>query len=222
MKKLKYLVILVIPLFLCGCDVTYTIEVNDENITENILVLDDKDKYESNPFEINQSHVAFTSASLTPYYYKQSEISNDDYYGINLDYQYDISDYKRSQILNSCYTDINIENNEDTISINATGFRCLNYAYEKIDNIRINLITDNEIVMENADQKEDNVLSWFVNENNYSDHEINVEIKKKGEERDYGFLDNLKPLGWGLVGIIIIACLIFLIIFIKQKKNNKI
>lgn len=222
MRYFKCIFIFIVLLLLCGCSVTYNVDVTNEIITENISILDNKSKYDENPFEIDEPNIAYTTPGLTPYYYEQEDVSNNEFYGINLKYKYKINNYKRSQIIESCYTNRDINNSDSEFSIKLSGFRCLNYAYEKVDKITINLVTDNNIISNNADAKEDDVLTWVIDESNYEEHEIDIVIDKSNTKRNGNFLTGLIPFVWILLGVAILIVIIVIVMIRKQKKNNKI
>ena len=88
-------------------------------------------------------------------------------------------------------------------------------------NFDINIITNNKVISNNADEVNNNKYTWHLSEDNKDNFKLKIKIAK-GVYSDNG-LTNSKVISYVILGLIGIAIIIFIGVTIKYVKNkNKI
>ena len=223
MKYSKILLLIIFALFLTGCDVTYNLEITNDYMTESVdFWYDDTSENES---IIDQylavDHQAYFDMDLgTNYNYTQKKITDDDRIGMNLRYNYSGDNLQNSSLIDRCYYQKSVMVTDEEIVLYTDGkTSCLYMDDNKLfDSLTINIKTDLPVIENNADEVDGNTYTWIIDENNYQNHPINLRISRNVEDDGFNY--------WL---IIIIVCAISVIVFvalgiiyIKNRKNNKI
>lgn len=230
--RLKKFILVFLILILCGCNVTYELEIKDNVIYENSDILVPKEK--ANNLEKNgttlEQEINYTFESFHDVENNQEEnktrnfllekIDNANHIGLKYSNQYAYKAYNTSPIIKQCYEDVIIEFNDDILSINTSDyFKCFEY-YEYIDNIKISLKTRYDVLAHNADDHEDNYYFWNINKNNYSNKNIKVKIDTSLDIVEYNEKTD-EMINIGLISLGIVLGMGFVFVLIKFKTSNK-
>lgn len=221
MKKILWLTLLVF--IITGCDVNYNLEVTNDYMIESVDFWYDNnaenEKIIDNYLEVN--HQAYFDMDLgINYNYSQKKIKDDGKIGMNLRYNYSSDNLQNSSLLDRCYYKKSVTVTDSEIVLYTDGkTNCLYLDDNKnFDSLTINIKTDLPVIENNADEVNGNTYTWKINEKNYQNHPINIRISREDDEEQFNF--------WIIVIIAVIICLIILIalgiIYIKNRKNNKI
>lgn len=217
MKKRLIMLVSVI-LFITGCSSKYTLTISDKGLEENIDLtipksyIKEQTEEEKNadiapddqitPFIENDQYPLYGN-NLNTYTKKVSE--TDDSINVNLNYFYKPSEFSNSNTLKKCFDNYGYSY-ENGYYFKASGkFYCLHS-----DEIEINIKTKNKVIKNNADKVSGNVYTWYINE----DNKDNVDIEIKTSKREV--LLTVVP----YVVIVAIAIMIIMIfIFFKNKRQ---
>lgn len=195
MKKIILLIVCVLTL--SGCSVEYNLTI-DDSFNENILVFtNDLNNLDINHEEYyNKSYRAlfrdmlntsvmsyFNDENFDPYgsaiqpnvkYYNKKLINNGSIYGINYDFDFDYNNFYRSSAIKSCFNEINISKYQDIYTLKTNNKCKLFDTYPLLDNIKIIINTNFDIIYNNADFSSDGIYTWVIDRNNYSNKSINI------------------------------------------------
>lgn len=255
MKKIIILIVLIT--LLSGCTVEYNVTINDTNFSESTRIITDTSK---NPleeyhevtlqdyFDLNQNTyyepVYFNSDTEDyPYieyqegveYYEISPYKHENLQGINLNYNFQPSQYYRSSIIKKAYKEFNTQLNDDIYSLR-TSNKCVAFEnYPLLETIVINVTIDYEIISSNADSINGNVHTWVITKDNYQNKPIRIiydsvdnELQKAPvkENSDSEKKDNIEEIkikennNFIIIIISFVAFILILIIIIMQKKKR--
>lgn len=220
MKKLKFLILFLLIVFLTGCDVTYNLEITEDTITESasFLLPNTPENFSITEQYLKSKRRAYMDESKTTHYYEQKQIQDEDNVGINLKYIYPADKISDSSLINYCYDGSYITRNEDEIIINTKErISCL-YMDDNtnFDSLTINIKTDLEVAENNADKVNGNVYSWVITKENYNNHPINMKILFKSNNNIIDYFVLIILIGIALV----IGLIVYFIVKVKQKNSN--
>ena len=113
MRKIKYIIFLILFVSVTGCTVNYSYDF--DNNTENVELLNDNSFFGLNIDNYLQQSIDINSDETSPLnYYEFNKIFGDKMSGISLSYEYDsIFDYKEYSEFLKCYNISNIINTEN-------------------------------------------------------------------------------------------------------------
>jgi len=213
MKKIKFVFLVLILLFISGCDVTYEITIKNNKIKEKVSIV-----------ELNQSifdkklDTGWTLRESFELYANSDEFAHEDYKvksssnnnRLALEYKSkDSTTILNSSFLNLCYTKPTVSELDGVITIDTgKNFQCYEY-YENLDNIKIILKTNHEVVSTNAHEIEGDKYIWNITSN--SDKNIKISYYEKEDSR------MISPLTIALFAIVIIVAGV--VIHFVRKKN---
>lgn len=209
MKKHKILILSILLLMICGCDVKYNINITGSKITEEIILPNDNN-------------------------YQKEDLENKFYYNVNENKKYELELKKDKIVLtntkttldtlsnnnlyNSCFSKIDSYEKEGLYYIaTSTDFSCMYYEYQPIDNITISIKTYNKVKESNADKIGFNTYTWVFNKDNYIDKNIYIVINKN----EYVWYYRLRGLIIGLSIILVLVLIVSIIIKIFENRSNK-
>lgn len=202
MKKIVF--ILVMLIFVTGCNSSYNLKIVNDNFEENILLnIDNKDINSNN--QITSFLNEKTTSVITEDSFYDKKINNfQDYTEVILKEKYNENQFQSSKTLNLCFENKTVLF-EDTYYINLYGsFYCL---YGNSMDIKIQ--TKNKVYVNNADEVDGNTYIWHIDSSNQDDVNILIELDK-------GFTKREKIILAGV--IILVIVLIGIVIFIKKHK----
>ncbi len=189
MRKIKYLVLDLAVLLLCGCNVEYNLDITDGttysesfNIFESSVNLVNKDRFDMaknnnvEAFYSEQPIGDFIPATNNPHYYKITNYESNGNYGLNYSYDYDYTNFSDASSLNECVENYNISGADNMIKLQFSGFKCLKN-YNDLDSIRINIKVDHSVMYSNSDRVIDDTYVWIVNKGSYSSKTVTLYYK---------------------------------------------
>lgn len=241
--NLKKLLLIFFLLLQCGCSVTYELEIKDDLIYEKSKLVISKEiannvekNGETLQDEINYTYESFHDVKNGQEDNKTREFTLnkiDDTYNIGLDYvnKYTFSNFKTSPIIKQCYENVDIEYENNIILINTSNhFKCFDY-YSYLNDVKIMLKTNYEVINHNSDDKINDTYYWYINKNNYERKEIRISfseedsrdfvevLKEEAKDLDNNDYDNLFKYTFIILGLVSLVIIIF--VFIKVKTSNK-
>lgn len=224
MRKIKIIILICSIFLVSGCSVEYNLTIDESTMEEDINAIFDKatESEIANRMEkIRRTSYYNLDTRENEYYtFKKSEDENNII--LNYNYIYTSNNLYKSEAASRCYYKRIVNVTEDYITIDTDDqVSCFYKDGEKqIDNIIVNIKTDLPVVSNNADSIENNNYIWYINDNNYTNKPISIKIKKERNEESFNF--NNFSLIIVVATIIILGLIIFFIIRVKHKKNNKI
>lgn len=228
----KKIILLAIFLFtITGCTTQYDLIINESSFDESITITAPKSEFNRNEIQVySEQKIPITQETTQTKFYSNSMTDDNLNYYLKLNYSHNIDTIKKSYFITKCYPNTSIIETPEQIEI-STGseFMCIN-----IDDgwynaaVQVNIITDLKVIENNADEIRDNIYTWNINENNYTNKPINIVMEKTSQEKLKNVVQNVQAhkastelfIIYGIVGLLVIITVI--LIRIKIKKNNKI
>lgn len=223
MKIIKLIVVLIITFLLSGCSIEYELTIDEKTMDEkiNVKYLNNKENRKMAEELIETPISSYYNSSTNQGSYYSAEIleKKDDLY-IVYNYKYKENNLRNSNAFNACYYKRNVINNDEVIIINAEGaFTCLYDDYSQvIDDVVIKIKTELKVVESNADEVKGNQYIWRVDEENYKDKPIYIEIDKTKKSL-FGWVSQFIT---SILIIIIVPLIVGSIIFIFRMKSKKV
>lgn len=218
---MKKILILLLALFLCGCNVKYNIEFKDDKVYEKFSIgLNNVTEENSIKYFNTNTLYAKINPDMEPF--KKDVLTKNDKTYFNYSYVYNIEDYKNSMALSSCFKGYNVLKEKNYYLITTSeGLKCMTSDYSTIiNNLDIVIETNHKLIDTNADEISNNKYIWHVDKNNYMTKSIMLKVYQKK------YVFNYK--GEYTNNIIIISFIIFVVlcgtmyIAVKRRKSNKI
>lgn len=193
MKKIIFLILAVFTL--TGCNVEYSIMINDDHTFRENLTLISETSKESNiisdylkPVEafINSEMSSETNEKIPGVeYYQTSKYLNNGMYNLNLSYEFKQDEILKSNIINSSVSLFHVFKENNVFKIH-TGANIKVFKTENINNLKIKIILDDtyEVTYSNAQNISGNVHEWHVNKDNYQTSPITFEYKEKVNQNE--------------------------------------
>lgn len=227
MKKIIYLIIL--TFLLTGCSATVDLKITSDTIYENFKIYDLK----SNVYNYDGSLKEDISEKLRYFnhdfnHYDVIDYEDGDYVGKNYSFYIDYDSWKEFSRLRTCYDYVNMTKKDKNIYINTSPeYRC-GYIFGG-DNVTLNISSDLIISDSNADIVNNNVHTWYINNENYENKVISISLLSTEEtvEEERIRIDNEnieknnKKIELIIYAVIIILIISGLIVTIKVKNSNK-
>ena len=214
---MKKLILCLIILLCCGCDVNYEIYIKDNNISEKFNIIynnmneEDKQKIKN---EI------FISLESDPYIQNSNFTFNGSYNNIfNYENNYSFNDYNQSFLLNECFKNVKLNNNNGILSIKLDSFSCYEN-YDELDTINVTVITDLDIFDSNYDENINNRYIWNINKDNYLYKEIVLNIRYSKDITNIINNNSDNFINYVIYLISIIIIIFISSIYFKYKKYN--
>ncbi len=225
MKK-KLVLFLAFILLLTGCTNEYNLNINDNNISEEIIsVIPDSDiiprtqEEIADGIEADDQITPFIKEEQTPFIdnntikYKKSVSKSGTNTIVRLSYDYDIDSFKRSRVYNECFEKSIIKRENGYLRLGFVGnFYCL-----RGDSITINVKTNRKVLNDTADDVDNNVYKWTINDSNQD--KVNIQMILDDT------LDTKSSDGYTLILIIVFVIFIgielFFIFHKEKERRNK-
>ncbi len=218
----KIIILLITIILLTGCNATYDITFNKDNISDSIKVYTDS-KIVNNA---TNKQIETFSNELGNWergyeYYKREIYTTDKITGYNYTYNFNYEEYDAMSQLRKCYKDFELKYTKDTITLSTSNeFLCSTY-YKNINSININISSEYEIINSNSDTQKNNIHSWNINKNNSKNKPIKLTISKKNEYKEEKINKKNKLNIKSLLTLIIFILLIIVLIIRKKDEKNK-
>ena len=229
MKKIKYVLIAFIIIFLTGCNVEYDLDINeDKSVSEKVIATENTNKMES-------WTKSKGSQSITYLYnlYKRDGVSDvktsvkdKNTTAVVTKSHSNIEEYAQD-FSSDIFDEVEVTKKDGVVSFTASQTKMLGgtSSYSPLyDEVIVKIRIPYVVVDNNADSVNRNVYTWNINKNeglktiNFTYKEdnkvnsLNVKINDKTYNINYGIIV--------LSGIIVLLLIIFIIVSIKNKKNN--
>lgn len=235
---LQTIIVLISIIMLCGCEATYTITIDKNNITEKIEVLDNvsstrtvtdiMDNYKKQyPVYSNSDWVdADYSRADNEEYYKQTYNIDDNGYHLYYEYTYPIQKFKEANSLNYSYEykEITYQNNILSISMGSPNNR-LKYV-DEFTNLTVNIVTDYTVIKNNADSVIGNRYIWYVNKENNDTKKINFEVDLTQTQEELNnrntSQEKKNKLTIPIVLLVVFIYIVIIVIIITKKKKKEV
>jgi len=245
----KIILIIGLLMFVTGCDVSYKVEIADNNFLESAFIFTDTTKNETFngvavstvlenalssyiPSFYNPENYDVPDSEYVPgvEFYNIKKYTNNNYKGIEVSYNFPSSYYYRSRMVNECFREITVQREKNIYKLN-TNSKCEAFErYSLLNNLTISLKTNYQVIFNNADTVIDNVYTWNINRTNYQNKPISFIFNT--EEIDLSKFDssnipkeegeNPKEYNWLIVLLCFIAFVSALGIIITYKIRHKL
>lgn len=213
----KILSIILLSLFLTGCSATYNINFTDDKIKDEIRVYTDSNtvnnatndtinSFSNKILEWERGHdhysrEVYTTDTLTGYLYK---------------YDFNYDEYDAMSQIRKCYEDFDLTYNNQEITLKTSNkFLCKEY-YEDVSDLTLTITTDKTIISSNADTKNSNTHTWYINKKNYNNKPLEIKISRQSSQKEQTKKKiDIKHL------LVIILFILLIIVYIINKKEAK-
>lgn len=223
---MKKFIVLILVLFLTGCDVTYKLEFIDDDLTETIsltIPTSEENKIE----QLKNAKIYAINNSISQQLYNATY--DEGLFNFNAKYVYTYSkeSFRHALYATECFDAFGFTSQDDNYILSTSeGFKCMSLYYYFADNVNIEIKTNHLVIENNADQVIDNKYIWNINNENADTKKIYI---KFGEVQTRSFLqkiiDFIKENKIAVIiggSIILIGSTIVIYIVIVSKKNNEI
>ncbi len=237
--KTKVVVLVIIVLFVCGCDVTYNIHIDDNTMIHEdfTLISNSNESYQDMP--LRDFLKSFSEANIPLYFNpdnyddlngnRQEGISYYNIYpvdsGINVKGEFVLSDIYRSSAIKTCFDEFSIQRNDNVYRINTSnGCRAFD-DYPLLNQLTIDLEIGYDVISSNADQVSNHHYVWKLNKDNYDSKYISLifsteKLKSIDSEKDKVEKSNWAnehPLLVILISFVSFFTIIGVLIFVSRK-----
>lgn len=229
----KRLLLLVSIFFITGCTVNYDLEIVNDDYTENISLSSfNKITKEDLTWEIpvykNEEQVTSIKTNKKVngvVYYDKGDLLTNNVYQYNYSHNFKMEDYYRSYFTNSAFDFVGVfyddKDEEDNKLITlSTGFDFKVFEiYPETEKVVVNIKTNHRVKNHNADVKDKYTYTWNF-EKETKDKSIQLVLYKDKFVLNYNnvFVKTLILIG----GIVAFLLGLFIFIYNKSKKNNKL
>lgn len=183
---MKKIISLIFILFLMtGCDATYNLTLENNQITESLQIINDNNADR----EIRDTFL--NSALATDYredipevnikqdgikYYTIKKYDSENTLGISYESDFTLYEYQYSTIVNTVTKSFDYQNNKDGININIQKPLDAFILYPDLNNLTIKFKTNHQVIKNNADEIAGDTYYFYLNKNNYQDKTIIIEL----------------------------------------------
>lgn len=228
--KSKCLILVFLIFMMCGCTAEVNLDISDNKIRESVditfyqNVLYPKDIIKTsfrNYIPVYAKNLIVDTMPDEPLegidYYTKKETDLGNGYKFNYSYDFNINEYKEARTVKDGFRSYNISFNQDdhTISLFAEGTLLYFNEYPELEEVKINIKTDYLVKENNADNVKDNTYTWVFKKDDVKS--INMLIDTSDVVKN---VDNTNIII--IASILIVTGFIFLLLLLKNKRNNKI
>lgn len=222
MKKL--LVLLGCVLFLTGCDVNYDLVIDEDSFDETVAMslLKNQTSYDDLSIYL-ENKIPVTINLYETKFYDVDIIDDSNYYNLIYKFKHDSDSISNSYFISNCYPNFKIINTDNMLELSSgQEFVCFNGDDGlEADSVNINITTDMEVISSNADNVSGNTYTWNIDETNYNNKPINMQINKSENiENVIKEHDNSFTLVFIVVTVLVTMLVLYILIRLKTKKNN--
>lgn len=239
-KTKKLILVLVGLIFLNGCEASYTIIIDKNNINEKIEVLDNvsatrsvtdimenyKKKYPVYDDDKIPEYDDFSIKYDNVEYYNQTYNIDENGYHLYYEYNYPVEKYgeANSLAISYNYKDITFKNNILSISMGSPNNR-LKYV-DEFTNLTVNIVTDYTVIKNNADSVIGNRYIWYVNKENNDTKKINFEVDLTQTQEELNNRNTSQEkkhkLTIPIVLLVVFIYIVIIVIIITKKKKKEV
>lgn len=210
MKYFKFVIIIILAIIVCGCTKEYKLYIDDGGLTEKFhMEIDSSDEY-----------IFLLDGDFYPLHnnfdqkFKKNLKNKGKNKVLNLEYKYSFSSFINANSFNQCFDYRNIKNEKDyyTIELSKPNGCMFNNDYT------INIITDNEVVEDNANSVKGNKYIWYVDNTKKDNFKLLIKIKKGTGKT---LIEKYNFIAYIIVGGFVVGILFIVLYFIKKYKKNR-
>lgn len=236
--KAKIVVLVILAFFVCGCDVTYNITIDDRVVQEDFsLVSNSNESYQNMPLDdfLKSFNEANIPLYFNPDHYddlngnKQEGIS---YYnihsvdsGINVKGEFTLLDIYRSSAIKACFDELSIQRNDSVYRINTSNSCKAFDDYPLLEQLTIDLEIGYDVISSNADQVSNHHYVWKLNKDNYDSKYISIVFSTTRLKNNDSDKDDEEKSGWAnehpllvvLISFVSFFTILGVLIFVSRK-----
>ena len=222
---MKKILLFILIFLITGCTAQYNLTIDESSINEKVEVAIPRETISQDQLKpyLQLGNKVYPSDSNSAVYTSDLSEDNDNYY-LTYEYSHSHEMFAQSMFVKKCYQTVKLNSTEETITLSTSDqFNCIKMedgaSLEKVD---INITTKLKVQSHNADKVSGNTYTWNINENNYENKPINLEIKKPVSlEEVIKEAPNYQLMVIVLI-VVLILSITFIIVKIKTKNNNKL
>lgn len=232
--------LILVLLILSGCEATYTITIDKNNINEKIEVLETtsstrtvsdimdnyKKKYPVYDVDDIMNDEDLYEIHQDATYYNQTYNITGNNYHLYYEYSYPIDKYAAANSINYSYNykTVSYENSILKLSTSSPNNK-LKYN-SLFTNLTVNIITDYVVTNNNADSVVGNRYMWYFNKSNNNEKRINFEVdltQTQQELEENTKIQNKKnKLVIPIVLLVVFIYIIVIIVIISKKRKKEV
>lgn len=180
--KNKIIILLILVLFLTGCDATYSVEIKNGKVFESTNFYgSDSDVFENNADTFvnpngpgktinelvddyyQQDYLAFYNQPDRLEYYEKEMLSYEDKMGIQLRYTYSLDEYQYSSLVHYCFDTVSVDSKNGiyTFQLQDSNKCFTQDVNQMLDTVTIQ-VTSNQIIEHNANQTNGSNYIWTL------------------------------------------------------------
>lgn len=214
----KIILMIICMLFLTGCDLTYEINFDYNNIDEQINATFDMNIYEfaetidGDGFYLEKELAEEKIPSLKEYkdYYKKQIKVSGNTSDVKLSYRYNYDNFENSYLIHRCFEKAYVKNTDEFLYVSLGGnFKCF-----KEDDVRIKVSSKYDVIKHNANDYKDGYYIWDIKIAE-DDNKVELHLSKDIQEKKKSAFSIFKTI---LVILFIVSG--GSIFFIKKKLDN--
>jgi hypothetical protein len=230
----KILIILFLVIMISGCKVTYELKINNDlSINEKAIISENTNRLTSRTnLDVNQSvqylYKIYKPDFMSDGSYSISSKYNDTYVTVNNTYS-SIEDYSK-KFSNDLFSLYNSYDNKKHITIDIAQMDLLDskatnrYVYDEID---VSIEVPFEVIDTNAEIVNGNIYKWHIKPDTNEYKSLYIEFNGERPKNTVSFSLGKKSFFVGYEWIILVAVVIAIvvalsIVYIKNKKNNRV
>lgn len=192
--------------------------IKDDTINEKInIIVDDNQannetlKYDMYPLHANDSEI----------YNKTIEKNNEKLY-VTFKYNYKPHDISNSELINYRFKKKTIIVTEEYYYFKLSNYFTLVRESGDDINIKINIITDNKVLTNNADKVKGNKYIWYLTNKNKENFNLEIKIARGIKGNNIKSKNEINSLTIIFTIIIVISIILLIFTLLKRKKSNMI
>lgn len=213
MKKVKIFLIIMFFIFVAGCKQEYTLVISDSTINEEFKITVDNNEENLKKVNLNYYPLHADNSIL----YDKKLIKKNNLITAIYKYTYKPYDFVNANTINQCFTKKKvIMDDEKYYEINLSDMTDCMYDY----NLKINIITKNKVVSNNADKVKGNKYTWYLTNENKNDFSIKIKIAKGTASKSFILSKYSIYIILG-AGIVIVLLAVYMVMK-KIKVSNEI
>ena len=222
MKKILFTILTL--LLLTGCEVTYNLDLDNMKEVTSARSINSEmyNVYNTKPIPLSK-YVSIPSETDSKddsaEYYNVKDISDSNYYGLELTGVFKNVSIADSSILSYGVGNVDISD-DNKFSVNISKPIKLFNQFSDLDKIVLNIKCSGESIKNNADEVNGDVYTWIITRDNYLLKKVEAEFVKNSSSQ---FFDNpMIRFAILIIIIVIISVSTYVFISLRKKKVNSV
>lgn len=239
----KSLIMLTSIFLITGCSATYNITIDESGVNEELSIKSESSQESKQVYNYYLPLQYEITNNLEPdienkkydgiEYYDSKIVSVDGLNSLQYNHKFSLDDYKESSIINTSYSDFDYNlykyNDKDENSymriMTISDPKYFDY-YESLEKVIINITTDYEVIINNADSVQNNTYTWTIDPQNLKQIYLIYKIDNKNYEEpdtNKSTSTSVTTTYFAIVLVLaIIAYIVYRLIKRQSDKNNKL